>query len=324
MRRREFVTLLGGAVTAWPLTALAQQSALPVIGWLGAAGPNDRLMAAFREALAEAGYIEGRNVVIEYRWAEGRYDRMPAMAEELVRGQVAVIVATPTPTALVAKAASATVPVVFGVTDDPVKLGLVASLARPGGNATGVYFFLSDLAAKQLGLLHELAPAAKRIGLLVNPDNANAAAVTQEMTAAASALGIELKVIRANDSSGIDAAFAAPVGNKTDALVVGADAFFFSQRAQLATLATRHAVPAIFTVREFAEAGGLMSYGASLVEAFRHIGGYAGRILKGAKPTDLPVMQSTKFDFVINLVTAKALGLEVPATLLARADEVIE
>ncbi len=324
MKRREFITLLGGVAAGWPLSAHAQQTAVPVIGWLGAAGPNDRLMAAFRGALAEAGYTEGRNVVIEYRWAEGRYDRMPAMAEELVRRRVAVIVASPTPTALVAKAASATVPVVFGVTDDPVNLGLVASLARPGGNATGVYFFLSDLAAKQLGLLRELAPAAKRIGLLVNPDNANAAVVTREMTAAASAIGVELEVIRANDSSGIDAAFAALVGNKTDALVVGADPFFFSRRAQLVTLATRHAVPAIFTVREFAEAGGLMSYGASLVEAFRHIGVYAGRILQGAKPTDLPVMQSTKFDFVINLITAKALSLEIPPSLLARADEVIE
>jgi putative ABC transport system substrate-binding protein len=324
MRRREFIGLIGGAASAWTLAARAQQPAMPVIGWLGPTGPNDRLLAVIRGALAEAGYIEGRNVVIEYRWAEGRYGRMPAMAEELVRGRVALIVASPTPAALVAKAASATVPVVFGVTDDPVKLGLVASLARPGGNATGVYFFLSDLAAKQLGLLRELAPAAKPIGLLVNPDNANATAVTREMMAAASAMDVELKVIRANDSSGINAAFAALVGDKTNALVVGADPFFFSRRAQLATLATRHAIPTIFTVREFAEAGGLMSYGASLIEAFRHIGAYAGRILKGDKPTDLPVMQSTKFDFVINLITAKALGLEVPPTLLARADEVIE
>src|SRR5262245_41323501 len=297
---------------------------MPVIGWLGPTVPNDRLMAVIRGALAEAGYIEGRNVVIEYRWAQGRYDRMPAMAEELVRGRVAVIVASPTPAALVAKAASATIPVVFGVTDDPVKLGLVASLARPGGNATGVYFFLSDLAAKQLGLLRELTPAAKQIGLLVNPDNANAADVTREMAAAASATGLELKVMRANDSSGIDAAFASLVRNKTDALVVGADPFFFTRRPQLTTLATRHAIPAIFTVREFAEAGGLMSYGTSLTEAFRHIGAYAGRILKGDKPTDLPVVQSTKFDFVINLITAKALGIEVPPTLIARADEVIE
>ena len=249
---------------------------------------------------------------------------MPAMAAELVRRQVTVLVASPTPAALAAKAATASVPIVFGVTDDPVKLGLVASLARPDGNATGVYFFLSDLAVKQLGLLGELAPTATRIGLLVNPDNANAEAVIREMAAAASTIGVQIEVIRANDRPAIDAAFATLVRNKTGALVVGADPFFFSRRAQLATLATRHAIPAVYTVREFAEAGGLMSYGTSLTEAFRQIGLYAGRILKGAKPADLPVVQSTKFDLVINLTTAKALGLTVPPTLLARADEVIE
>jgi ABC-type uncharacterized transport system substrate-binding protein len=323
MKRREFITLLGGAAL-WPRAARAQQPAVPVIGWLSATVANDRLMAVFRQGLAEVGYVEGRNVAIEYRWAEGRYDRMPVMAAELVRRQVAVMVASPTPPALVAKAATATVPIVFGVTDDPVKLGLVTSLARPDGNATGVYFFLSDLAAKQLGLLGELAPAATRIGLLVNPDNANAEAVTREMAAAASTVGVQIEVIRANDRPAIDAAFAALVRNKTGALVVGADPFFFSRRAQLATLATRHAIPAVYTVREFPEAGGLMSYGTSLTEVFRQIGLYAGRILKGAKPTDLPVVQSTKFDFVINLTTAKALGLDVPPTLLARADEVIE
>src|SRR5882757_4434602 len=230
VKRREFITLLGGVAAGWPLSAHAQQTAVPVIGWLGAAGPNDRLMAAFRGALAEAGYTEGRNVVIEYRWAEGRYDRMPAMAEELVRRRVAVIVASPTPTALVAKAASATVPVVFGVTDDPVNLGLVASFARPGGNATGVYFFLSDLAAKQLGLLRELAPAAKRIGLLVNPDNANAEAVTRELAAAASAIGVQIELMRASDLPAIHTAVAALARDKADALVVGADPFFFARR----------------------------------------------------------------------------------------------
>jgi putative ABC transport system substrate-binding protein len=235
-----------------------------------------------------------------------------------------VLVASPTPPALVAKAATASVPIVFGVTDDPVKLGLVASLARPDGNATGVYFFLSDLAVKQLGLLGELVPTATRIGLLVNPDNANAEAVIREMAAAASTIGVQIEVIRANDHPAIDAAFATLVRNKTGALVGGADPFFFSRRAQLATMATRHAIPAVYTVREFPEAGGLMSYGTSLTEAFRQIGVYTGRILKGAKPVDLPVVQSTKFDFIINLTTAKALGLDVPPTLLTRADEVIE
>jgi len=323
MGRREFVTLLGGAAAAWPLRARAQP-AMPLIGYLGATVANERLTAVFRKGLAEAGYVEGRNVAIEYRWAEGRYDRMPTMAAELVRRQVTVIVASPTPPAVVAKAATATVPIVFGVTDDPVRLGLVTSLARPDGNATGVYFFLSDLAAKQLGLLRELVPTAARIGLLVNPDNANAEVVTREMAAAASALGVQVEVMRASDIPGINAAFAALVRNKTDALVVGADPFFFSRRVQFATLATRHAIPAVYTVREYPEAGGLMSYGTSLTEAFRHIGAYTGRILKGAKPADLPVVQSTKFDFIINLTTAKTLGLDVPPTLLARADEVIE
>lgn len=325
MRRRDVIMLLGGAAAAtWSPVVRAQQSAMPVIGFLSATGPNERLLALLRKGLAELGYSEGRNVAIEYRWAEGRYERLPAMAEELVRRPVAVIVASPTPPALVAKAATATVPIVFGVTDDPVKLGLVKSLARPDGNATGVYFFLSDLAAKQLGLLRELAPAATRIGLLVNPDNANATAVTQEMAAAASAVGVPIEVFRASDSAAIDAAFAALVRTKTGALVVGADPFFFSRRGHLATLATRHAIPAIYTVREFAEAGGLMSYGTSLTEVFRQIGVYAGQILKGSKPSDLPIVQSTKFDFIINLTTAKALGLTVPDNLLVAADEVIE
>src|SRR5262245_7231450 len=283
-KRREVITLLSGAA-AWPLAARAQQPALPVIGWLGATEANDRLLTAFRKGLAEASYVEGRNVAIEYRWAEGRYDRMPAMAAELVRRPVAMIVASPTPTALVAKAATATVPIAFRVTDDPVKLGLVTSLARPEGNATGVYFFLSDLAGKQLGLLRELVPTAKRIGLLVNPDNANAEAVTREMAAAASAIGVQIEVVGASDSAAIDAAFAALVLNKTGALLVGADPFFFTRRVQFATLATRHAIPAIYTVRDFPEAGCLMSYGTSLTEVFRQIGAYVGRILKGAKPT---------------------------------------
>jgi putative tryptophan/tyrosine transport system substrate-binding protein len=323
MRRREFMALLAGAA-AWPLAARAQQPATPVVGWLGPTEANDRVLTAFRKGLAEAGYAEGRNVAIEYRWAEGRYDRMPAMAAELVRRPVAMIMASPTPAAMVAKAATATVPIVFGVTDDPVKLGLVTSLARPEGNATGVYFFLSDLAVKQLGLLRELVPAAKRIGLLVNPDNANAEAVTREMAAAASAVGVQIELMRASDLPAIHTAVAALARDKADALVVGADPFFFSRRVQLVTLTTRHAIPTVFTVRDFPEAGGLMSYGTSLTEAFRQMGVYSGRVLKGAKPADLPVVQSTRFDFIINLTTAKALGLEVPPTLLARADEVIE
>jgi ABC-type uncharacterized transport system substrate-binding protein len=318
MKRREFITLLGGAAAAWPLAARAQQP-MPVIGFLSAIRLPDRLKATFLKSLAEQGYIEGRNVAIEYRAAEGRYDRMSEMAAELVRRPATVIVASPTPPAVVAKAATGTVPIVFGVTDDPVKLGLVASLARPGGNATGVYFFLSDLAVKQLGLLRELVPAATRFGLLINPGNANAAAVTRETAAAASAIGVHIEVIQASDNAAIDAAFATLVRNKTDALVVGADPFFFSRRAQLATLAIRHAIPAVYTVRDFPEAGGLMSYGTSLTEAFWHIGAYTGRIVRGAKPAELPVVQSTKFDFIINLTTARALGLEVPPQLLALA-----
>jgi putative tryptophan/tyrosine transport system substrate-binding protein len=321
--RREFITLFGGTV-AWPLAVRAQPSAMPVIGWLGSTEANDRLLTAFRKGLAETGYAEGRNVAIEYRWAEGRYDRMPAMAAELVRRPVAMIMASPTPAAMVAKAATATVPIVFGVTDDPVKLGLVTSLARPEGNATGVYFFLSDLAVKQLGLLRELVPAAKRIGLLVNPDNANAEAVTREMAAAASAIGVQIELMRASDIPAIHTAVSALVRDKADGLVVGADLFFFSRRVQLVTLTTRHAIPTVFTVREFPEAGGLMSYGTSLTEAFRQMEVYSGRLLKGAKPADLPVVQSTKFDFIINLTTAKALGIDVLPSLLARADEVVE
>ena len=326
MRRRTFIALLGGAAAAWPLAARAQQPAMPVIGYVSALSPqpNLYLLEVMRRSLAEAGFVEGRTIAIEYRWAEGHYERLPALASELASRKVVLIVASPTPPALAAKAATASVPIVFGVTDDPVKLGLVTSLARPDSNATGVYFFLSDLPAKQLGLLRELVPAAVRIGLLVNPDNANAEAVTREMAAAASAIGVQFEVVQANDSPTIDAAFEGLARNKIGALVVGADPFFFNRRVQFATLATRHAIPTVHTVREFPEAGCLMSYGTSLSEVFRQIGVYAGRILKGAKPADLPVVQSTKFDFVINLTTAKALGLTVPPTLLARADEVIE
>jgi putative ABC transport system substrate-binding protein len=263
-------------------------------------------------------------VAIEYRWAEGQYDQLPAMAAELVRRQVAVILAIPIPAALAAKAATATIPILFSVAGDPVKLGLVAGLARPGGNATGVNFFQAELGAKQLGLLRELVPTATRIGLLVNPTNANVEGVTKDVTAAASPSGLQIDVVRASDTREIESAFATLVRNKTDALVVAPDPFFYSRQVQLATLATRHALPAIYNVREYPQVGGLMSYGTSLTEVYRQLGDYTGRILKGAKPADLPVVQSIKFEFVINLPTARALGLEIPATLLARADEVIE
>jgi len=324
--RREFIMLLGGAAAAWPLAARAQQPAMPVVGYLDASSPGVSAprVAVFRRSLAEAGYVEGRNVAIEYRWAEGQYDRLPEMAEELVRRQVAVIVAGPIPAAVAAKAATATIPIVFFVAGDPVKLGLVASLARPGGNATGMNNFVAELGAKLLGLLRELLPTAARIGLMVNPTNPNVEGVTKDVTAAALATGVQIEVVRASDSREIEVAFATLVRNRADALVVGADSFLTSRRLQLATLATRHAIPAVYVGREFAEAGGLITYGTSVPEVYRQLGDYTGRILKGAKPAELPVVQSTKFELVINLPTARALGLEVPPTLLARADEVIE
>jgi ABC-type uncharacterized transport system substrate-binding protein len=328
VRRRELITLLWGAAATWPLAARAQQpTTMAVIGYLGAASPHTgvQIVAALRQSLAEAGYVEGRNVVIESHWAEGQYDRLPAMASEMVRRQVSVIVATGgTAAALAAKAATTTIPLVFSVTDDPVALGLVSSLARPGGNATGITFLLAELGAKQLGLLRELVPAATHIGLLVNPNNTTSKAQTSDVVAAASAVGATIDVVRASDSREIEVAFAALVRNRADALLVGTDPFLYSRRVQLATLAARHAIPAIYAVRENVEVGGLMSYGTSLTEVYRQVGAYTVRILKGAKPADLPVVRSTKFELVINLPTARALGLEVPATLLARADEVIE
>jgi ABC-type uncharacterized transport system substrate-binding protein len=305
MKRRAFITLLGGAAAAGPLVARAQQPAMPAIGFLDLRSPHttsDQLRA-FRQGLKDTGYVDGENVAIEYRWAEGQFDRLPAMAAELVRSQVAVIIALSTPPALAAKAATPTIPILFGATDDPVKLGLVASLARPDSNATGVYFFVSDLAAKQLGLLRELVPAVARIGLLVNPNHANAEVVARDLTTAAAAIGVQIDVVQASDTGGIDAAFATLVENKAEGLVVATDPFFYSRRLQLATLATRHVIPAVYKAREYAEAGGLMTYGTSLKEVFRHVSAYAGRILKGEKPADLPVVQSTKFEFVINLPT---------------------
>src|SRR5262245_8656644 len=327
MRRREFLTLLG-CMSAWPLAARAQQpDPMAVVGYLGTASPaaGVQIMTALRQSLAEAGYVEGRNVEIDSHWAEGRYDRLPALAAEMVRRRVAVIIATGgTAAALAAKAATTTIPIVFSVTDDPVALGLVDSLARPGGNATGVTFLLAELGAKQLGLLRELVPTAKRIGLLVNPNNTTSKAQTSDVVAAASAAGATIDVVSASDSREIEAAFAALVRNSANALLVGTDPFLYSRRVQLATLAARHAIPAIYPVRENADVGGLMSYGTSLTEVYRHVGAYTVRILKGAKPADLPVVRSIKFEFVINLPTARALGLDVSPMLLARADEVIE
>ena len=327
MKRREFITLLGGAAAAWPVAARAQQRVLPVIGYLGSGslGSTAYLLAVLRQSLAEAGYVEGQNVTIESRWAEGRYDRLPELAADLVRREVAVIVlGATTPAALAAKAATATIPIVFGVGDDPVKLGLVDSLARPGGNATGVNFFIVELGAKQLGLLRELVPAANRVGPLVNPSNPTNESITKDVMAAASAIGAQIDVVHARDSGEIEAAFAALVRNKVGALLVGADGLFFYRRVQVVTLATRYGIPTVYFLREFAEAGGLMSYGTSLTEVYRLFGVYTGRLLKGAKPADLPVVQSTKFEFIINLPTARAFGIEIPPTLLALADEVIE
>jgi putative ABC transport system substrate-binding protein len=327
MNRRDFIRALAGAA-AWPLAARAQQpTTMPTIGYLGTASPaaGVQIMAAIRQSLAEAGYVEGRNVAIDSHWAEGQYDRLPALAAEMVRRQVAVIIATGgTAAAVAAKAATTTTPIVFSVTDDPVALGLVASLARPGGNATGVTFLLAELGAKQLGLLREMVPAAKRIGLLVNPNNTTSKAQTSDVVAAASAVGATIDVVRAGDSREIEVAFAALVRNSADALLIGTDPFLYSRRVQLAILAARHAIPAIYPVRENAEVGGLMSYGTSLSEVYRQVSAYTVRILKGAKPADLPVVRSTKFELVINLPTARALGLEVSPMLLARADEVIE
>jgi ABC-type uncharacterized transport system substrate-binding protein len=325
MRRREVITLLGG-VAAWPLAARAQQPAMPVIGLLNPTLPDanaDRLRA-FRQGLKDTDYVEGENVAIIYRWAGGGYDRLPVLAAELVRRPVAVIAATDTAAAIAAKAATTTIPIVFGVAQDPVGLGLIASLSRPGGNATGVNFFVAELGSKQLGLLHDLIPAAARVGLLVDPNAPTTESAMRDVAAAASAIGLQVDVVQASDSREIESAFATLIRNRADALLVGPSGFFVSRRLQLAILAARHAIPVVYNVREYAEAGGLMSYGTSVRDAYRQIGVYAGRILKGAKPADLPVVQSSKFELVISLITAKALGLDVPPMLLARADEVIE
>jgi putative tryptophan/tyrosine transport system substrate-binding protein len=326
MRRREFISFLGGAA-AWPLAARAQQPAIPVIGFLSAASLEaytDRVRA-FRQGLRDAGYVEGDNVAIEYRWAEGQYDRLLALAAELVRRQVAVIVAAPTPSALAAKSATATIPIVFTVGDDPVKLGLVSSLARPGGNLTGVNFFGAEVVSKRLELLRELIPGVRRLAVLVNPSNAMISeAIVRDVEAAARGMGVQVQVFNAGTSREIDAAFANLVRERSDAVFIGGDAFFTSRRVQLATLAARYMIPSSFSQREVTEAGGLMSYAANIRDTFRQAGVYVGRILKGAKPADLPVVQSTKFELVINAQTARILGITVPDKLLVAADEVIE
>ena len=328
MRRREFITLLGGAAVAWPPAARAQQSAMPVVGLVNGRSAEDaaRNAAAFRMGLRETGYVESQNVTVEYHWMEGQYQRLPAVMADLVRRRVAVI-ATPgfSLGAQAAKAATTTIPIAFGAGDDPVKLGLIASLARPGGNATGINFFTAEVVAKRLGLLHDLVPKAVRIAVLVNPDQkAISEATLRDAPDAARALGLQIAVLNASSSREIEAAFATMVREQMDALFVAGDGLFLSRRVQFATLAARHGIPAAHNFREEVEAGCLMSYGTNTLDGWRQVGIYTGQILKGAKPADLPVMQLTKFEFVINLQTARALGLEVPPTLLARADEVIE
>jgi putative tryptophan/tyrosine transport system substrate-binding protein len=330
LKRREFIALLGGAAAAWPLAVRAQQPAMPVIGFLNSnlnsTDTGSHLLRAFRQGLKDTGYVEGENVAIEYRWAEGQVDRLPAMAGELVRRRVAVIAATGSAySALAAKAATATIPIVFSVGDDPVRLGLVASLAHPGGNTTGTNFFIYELGAKRLALLRELVPTAARVAVLVNPTTAAlTGTILRDVEAAARAISLQLQIVNASTSRDIDAAFAAIASEHVDALFVLPDSYFFTRHVQLVQLAARHAVPTAYPVRIYAEAGGLMSYGADTAEAWRQAGVYTGRILKGAKPADLPVMQTTKFELVINNQTARMLGLTVPPSLLAVADEVIE
>jgi putative ABC transport system substrate-binding protein len=325
LRRREFVALLGGAVAAWPLAARSQQPAMPVIGFVSSRSLDGsaRHAAAFTKGLSEGGYVEGQNVFVEYHWLGGQNDRLPSLMADLARRRVAVIATAGDP--LAAKVATETIPIAFGVSGDPVGLGLIASLARPGGNATGINFFTSEVLAKRLGLLHELVPKAVRVALLVNPTNtASAEPTLRNVPEAARAIGLQIRVLNASTSADVEAAFATIAIDRLDALFVAPDGFFNARRVQLATLASHYRIPAAYPTREVVEIGGLMSYGTNLLDMYRQLGVYTGRILKGANPANLPVVQSTKFEFVINLQTARALGLEVPLHLQQLADEVIE
>ena len=325
MRRREFIALLGSAAT-WPLAARAQQATMLEIGLLSSGSPDAfaNRIVALRQGLAESNFVEGVNVSIQYRWAHGQYDRLPALAGDLVRRQVAAIVAPGIDTALAAKSATATIPIVFIVGTDPVSSGLVTSMNRPEGNITGICDFTAEVVTKRLGLLHEMLPSVKNVAVLINPNNANAGSQLTEFTSAARALGLQLHILNANNEHDIDTAFESLLQMRAQALAVGADPFFASQRDRLITLAARYAVPTIYEWEDFAESGGLMSYGSSITDGYRLAGNYAGKILKGDKPADLPIMQPVKFELVINLKAAKAIGLEIPPQLLARADEIIE
>jgi putative ABC transport system substrate-binding protein len=326
MRRRAFIALVGGAAVAWPLAARAQQPPVPVVGFLNGASPDGYapMVAAFRQGLKEAGYVEGQNVAIEYRWAAGQYDRLAALAADLVHRDVSVIAATSTPANLVAKAATATIPIVFTTGDDPVKLGLVSNLRRPGGNITGVSSLDQVVAGKRLEVLHELVPTATLVAVLVNPSNPITESEMGELQRAAVTLGLQLSVLRATTEADIDDAFTTIIQQRAGMLVIGGDAFFNTRQERLAALALRHSVPAVYQHRAFVAAGGLMSYGGSITDGYRLVGGYIGRILNGEKPADLPVLQSTKVELYINLKTAKTLGITVPLPLSGRADELIE
>jgi putative ABC transport system substrate-binding protein len=327
MRRRDFIKGIAGPAVVWPLVARAQQPTVPVVGVLDPRLPRNvqDLLRVFRQGLKDTGYVEGENLAFEYRWAENQMDRLPTLAADLVRRRVAVIAAISPAAAVAAKEATTTLPIVFLVNEDPVRRGLVASLAHPGGNLTGINILTVEVAAKRLDLLRELMPSATRVGVLVNPVNTSVTETTlSEVADAARPMGLQIKVVNASTSGEIETAFASFMRERPDVLFVAADPYFYTRRVQFAVLAARHAMPTTYSQRDFAQAGGLMSYGTNIADAYRQIGVYAGRILKGAKPADLPVVQASKFELVINLATARALGLAVPPTLLARADEVIE